>query len=396
MDPAATTPRFPHLDGVRAIAALSVVLVHTSAQSTFSPNNDLLGPLMARMDVGVPIFFVLSGFLLYRPFVAARLADADGPAIGGYLRRRALRIIPAYWLALTVLAIWPGLSGVFTGEWWVYYGFAQNLQSEWILQGIGPAWTLHVEVTFYALLPVVALAGARRLRGRPAAEQLRLELWALAAAGAASLALRMVWFEVAPERVGSHLLPQLFLWFAGGMALAVLSAHVVRRPEPPTWVRTVAARPWLPWAGALALLLLSTRLDLPRTFVAPYTTFNWFAEHVLYALISVLLVLPAAIGTDGGGWVRRVLLWRPLAWIGLVSYGLYLWHLPLTKEFSPEVEDRVGDLGFPALTLAVLAASLTAAALSYYLVERPLMRRFRAPVSPRSRAARGVGRARAG
>lgn len=384
-----THQRFPHLDGVRAIAALFVLLTHTSAESTFSTADDVLGPVMARLNVGVPIFFVLSGFLLYRPFVAARLADVDGPAVGGYLRRRALRILPAYWLALTLLAIWPGLSGVFTKDWWVYYGFAQNLQSEWILQGIGPAWTLHVEVTFYALLPFLALAAARRLRGRPPAEQLRVELGAIAAMGLASLALRTVWYATTPERVGSHLLPQLLLWFAGGMALAVLSAHHARRDEQPRWVVLVAERPWVPWAGALALLLFSTRLGFAREFVAPYTGVQWFAEHVLYALISVLVVMPAAIGTHGGGRVRRLLTWRPLAWVGLISYGVYLWHLPLTKEFSPWLDERVPNLGFPVLTLTVLAASLLVAALSYYLVERPLMRRFRTPVS-RPAAARPV------
>ncbi len=381
MDRAVPTPRFPHLDGVRAIAALSVLVSHTSGLTGFAPSNGLLGPATARFNVGVTIFFVLSGFLLYRPFVAARLADRDGPQIGGYGRRRALRILPAYWLALTFLAIWPGLNGVFTKDWWVYYGFAQNLRGGWIVQGIPPAWTLHVEVTFYLLLPFLALAAARALRGRPAPEQLRLELAGIAALGLVSLALRTWRFEVDPGQVQAFTLLQLFLWFALGLALAVVSAHVADRPpaQRPGWVRLVAARPWIPWATALAVLLFSTRIGLPTTPLVVYDAKRWFAEHVLYALMAVLVVLPAAIGTDGGGWVRRLLAWRPLAYVGVVSYGVYLWHLPLAGEVNPWLGPRIDELGFPIVTLAVFALSLAAASLSYHLVERPLMRRFRGP-----------------
>lgn len=387
MDRAAVPPRFPHLDGVRAIAALSVLGVHTAGLTTFTTSNDLLGPLTARLNVGVAIFFVLSGFLLYRPFVAARLADRDAPRIGGYLRRRALRIVPAYWLALTLLAIWPGLNGVFTKDWWVYYGFAQNLRGGWILQGIGPAWTLHVEITFYALLPFLALGAARWLRGRPVERQLWPELAAIAVLGLLSLALR-AWRSVAgsPTEVGANILPQLFLWFALGLALAVVSAHVADRPvgRRPGWVRFVGAHPGVPWAGAVAVLLLSTQVGLPILPLADYDTYELLCEHVLYALIAVLVVLPAAIGTDGGGRVRALLASRPLVWLGLVSYGVYLWHLPLGEEINARLGPRVADLGFPIITLAVLAASLVAATLSYTLVERPLMRRFRGSPAPRA------------
>ncbi len=381
MASAVPAPRFPQLDGVRALAATSVLISHTSGLTTFAPSNAVFGPATARFNVGVTIFFVLSGFLLYRPYVMARLADRDGPAIAGYLRRRVLRILPAYWLALTVLATWPGLTGVFTKDWWVYYGFMQNLRGGWIVQGIPPAWTLHVEITFYAALPFLALAGARWLRGRPHREQFRAEVTGLALLALASLALRTWRFEVAPGDVDSHLLPQFFLWFALGMLLAVVSAHVADRPvaDRPRWVQVVGARPWLPWLGALVVLGVSTRVGLPTTFIVEYDALRWFLEHVLYALMGVLVVLPAALGTDGGGWVRRLLAWRPLAWIGLISYGIYLWHLPLANEINSWLGPKVDDFGFPAVTVATFAAATLAASLSYYLVERPLLRRFREP-----------------
>src|SRR3954453_13942377 len=112
-------PRFPLVDGLRAVAALSVLVTHTAFLSGFN-GHGLLGGITARLDVGVALFFVISGFLLYRPFVAARMGGRGGPRAGLYFRRRALRILPAYWLALTVLGLlWPKLDQVDSGHWWV-------------------------------------------------------------------------------------------------------------------------------------------------------------------------------------------------------------------------------------------------------------------------------------
>jgi len=118
-------PRFPLFDSLRAIAALSVLVYHVGllAQIDFSSG---YGRLLADLNVGVTIFFLISGFLLYRPYVAARHGGSPAPRLADYARRRALRILPAYWLALTVLAITPGLGEVFGPDWFVYYGLQQT------------------------------------------------------------------------------------------------------------------------------------------------------------------------------------------------------------------------------------------------------------------------------
>src|SRR6476659_3734388 len=95
---------FPAMDGYRALAALSVLVAHVALFSGVVNRNRTLAPYLARADVGVSIFFLLSGFLLYRPFVAAHLSARSAGSLGGYARRRALRIIPAYWFALTIVA----------------------------------------------------------------------------------------------------------------------------------------------------------------------------------------------------------------------------------------------------------------------------------------------------
>src|SRR3954469_5768518 len=117
-------PRFPLLDSLRAIAVLCVLLSHTSALSG-SNEGTWYGPFTTRLNVGVTIFFLISGFLIYRPFVNSRLNGAPKTPLVVFFERRFLRIFPAYWLALTVLAISPGLPDVHTGRFWVYYGLFQ-------------------------------------------------------------------------------------------------------------------------------------------------------------------------------------------------------------------------------------------------------------------------------
>jgi peptidoglycan/LPS O-acetylase OafA/YrhL len=363
-------PRFPHVDGLRALAALGVVAVHVSALAGITASS-WLGAYTARLNVGVAIFFCVSGFLLYRPFAAAAHAARPRIRTGEYLRRRALRIVPAYWLALTVLAIYPGLPGVFTRDWWIYYGFGQIYQVRTTLGGISPAWTLCVEVTFYLVLPLYAALAARATRGMPSAVAARRELWALAALSLVSLGFRAVLFGHPRGHVAISTLPGMVTWFAGGMALAVLSVRAELGAAPGR-VSALARRPWLPWLAALVLFwVTATRIGAPRTYdPADYTGLGFAAEHVLYAAIAALVVLPAVLGAGERG-ARRVLSTRVLAAIGVVSYGLFLWHLPLLVA----LRDDGGVTGWLGLAVLGLAASLACATLSYVLVERPALRR---------------------
>lgn len=353
-------PRFPHLDGLRALAALAVVAVHDSGFAGITAQH-AAGAYTARLDVGVTVFFVLSGFLLYRPFVADALAGRPPVRLRDYARRRVLRIVPAYWLALTALAIWPGLPGVFTHDWWRYYGFAQIYWERTVIGGIAPAWTLCIEVTFYAALPLIALA----LRcARPA-----LQLGALAAASLAALGFRTWLHSRGGVQLAVSTLPGMFDWFAGGMALAVVSVAVSERGERPRAVRFVERAPWACWALAVVLFwVVATRLGAPRDYDARhYTGAGYLAEHVLYLAIGVLLVAPAVFGTGARG-PRRLLATPVVAWLGLISYGIYLWHVPLMGWLRDQGVD-----GWLSLGAAGLAFTLACAAASYYAVERPLL-----------------------
>jgi peptidoglycan/LPS O-acetylase OafA/YrhL len=369
------TARFPLVDSMRALAALSILAYHCAAV-TGGLDGTGAAAWYAQLNVGVPLFFAISGFLLYRPWIAARLAGAGPPDTRAYARRRVLRIVPAYWLALTVVALvaardvfsWPGAL--------VHYGFLQAYDPERFTGGIGQAWTLTVELAFYAALPLIGLA-ARRLPGGPAERIVRGELTMLAALALAAVAWRLAVVALVEPGDAAYFpllvaLPAQLDVFAGGMALAVVSAAALDRRARAPWMAALA---WTLGAAAYAGVVL-WRPQAPDARV--------FAEHQLQGVVALALLAPAVLGTGGGGAVRRALGWRPLAWVGLVSYGLYLWHL--------DVLDRLAAHGVPAAGVVLLGSTLALAlgAASWYLVERRALRlgRTAGPASPGPTAGR--------
>ena len=315
---------------------------------------------------GVTVFFVISGFLLYRPFLNAQLNGAPRQRVRDFYRRRVLRIVPAYWLALTVLAIYPGLAGVFTHDWWKYYFLVSGYSGSTVGQGLLVSWSLGVEVTFYLVLPLYAIVIERSTRSLAVGRRLQIELVVLAALSLASTVLRYVDFTTARTDAVENALPGLFYWFALGMALAVVSAAV----QQGRWSRAagvIARRPGVCWAGALGSYALLCIIDgNDHTF----STAQWIlGYYLLSGIAALLLVVPAVLGDAGGGWPRRVMAWRTLGWLGLISYGIYLWHVPL---------EVIGvDHGIHnAVALVIVAGIVTTvcAAASYYVVERPILR----------------------
>ncbi|HEY5143183.1 MAG TPA: acyltransferase [Solirubrobacteraceae bacterium] len=384
LKPPPGNPRFPLFDGLRAIAACTVLITHTSGITAFNTGNPL-GAYTARLDLGVTIFFLISGFLLYRPFVAARVEGKPPIAVGRFFRRRALRILPAYWVALTLLSLWPGLDR-FSLHPLRYYTLTQIYSFQTTTGGIGPAWTLCVEISFYVVLPLLAFLIARAVRGRT--HWVRIELGILLALTLGCLALRSVLQASGGFYVAQNTLLCFFDWFAYGMALAVLSVAWHRREAESAPLRTIIRRPWLPWAGAVVFFwVVSTQLQLSRGFFFVYTDFNYQAEHVGYALIAFLLLLPAVFGDWAGGWPRKLLALRWMAWLGLISYGIYLYQVPLLVWVNNHMHPHfLFGMPFPSLFIVAFAVTVVFAAASYYLVERPLLR-FKDPRGPRKQRA---------
>ncbi len=254
--------RFPLLDPLRAFAAISILVVHTATLSRAFTEPGY-GRFLAHLDIGVPFFFLLSAFLLYRPFVAARVDGTDRTPFREYAKRRFVRIFPAYWAVLTIAAIVPGMAGAFSGNWWVYYGLLQSFPVydpsgvcavDPFRCGIPVAWSLTIEVLFYATLPFIVLGMAwlgRRWRGRP----LTLEFGLVAV-----LTLVSIWIQSSVPTGDAHLF--LFFspfgrgwWFGLGLALAAISVHVARIETEPAWVGWLRDHPGLPVAAGVAAFL---------------------------------------------------------------------------------------------------------------------------------------------
>ena len=375
LKPPPGNPRFPLFDSLRGLAALAIVLTHVGLASGAN-TEAFYGAMTARLDVGVTLFFILSGFLLYRPFVAARMGGRAAPRLRDYARRRVLRIVPAYWLALTALAIWPGLA--FTGPRWTYYGFVQNYDLAWVLGGLGQAWSLAVEASFYVLLPFYAMALGWLTRGGRRERTVWIEVGVLAALALASIALRTWVNHTQDHTILLFTILGTFFWFSLGMGLAVASAALSGRERMPALVRLVERAPLAPWiAAAVLFVVMSYTFGLPRALYGTRSGAQFLAEHLAYGTAALLFVLPAVWGDRRGGLPRRVLGLRPIAWLGLVSYGLFLWHARwvewLTAEGAAGWLPGLGS-GFVVMLVVVLGVSLPCAALSYYVLERPVLR----------------------
>jgi peptidoglycan/LPS O-acetylase OafA/YrhL len=373
--------RFPLVDSLRAIAALSVVGAHAAFPSGIF-EDDFLRQFVTRLDVGVTIFFLISGFLLYRPFVRARLADERQPSTTAYAWRRFLRIVPAYWVALTIIAyVQLDHAEIFSKHgFFTYYCFGQVYRPETGLGGIPQAWTLCVEVAFYAMLPIWALA-MRRLPHRSPRELVRWELIALALLALASLAYKVVLVQkhaLDDSSLGPYMLslPQFLDQFAIGMALAVASVWWSTRDEQPRAVRLLDRRPGIAWLVAfLAFVAVSTQIGLTGEFGEHVDRSEFFARHYLFTVVAIGLLLPAFFGDPSNGLVRRVLANRVLLWLGIVSYGIYLWHSAVYEQLTRWRFGEIAEATHRYIWFfAAAAASALVAAASYYVVERPALK----------------------
>jgi peptidoglycan/LPS O-acetylase OafA/YrhL len=369
---------FPLIDSIRGIALLSVVAAHSSFFMGLSGSNSLSE---VRFDFAVRVFFIISAFLLYRPYVRARLRAEERPRFRAYGWRRLLRIVPPYWTALTLIAIWLGLSYVFTAEGVpIYYGLAQVYFPEYALGGLTQAWSLCVEIVFYALLPLIVVL-MRRLRARDERQIVRQELAMAALLFALSLAYK-AWL-VSAGAIGDldllvlQLNTMAFLDdFALGMALATISAVYEGREHDSAALRAVDRFPGVPWLVAIAVtIVVSTQLGLSGQLGDPLERGQYLPRHYLLGLVAVALLLPALYGQARRGLVRRILASRVLLFLGLLSYSVYLWHFAVLEQlarwdFAEVAQSTTSWIWFPV----ALAASVAIASVSYYLVERPALK----------------------
>jgi peptidoglycan/LPS O-acetylase OafA/YrhL len=373
-------PRYPLFDSLRAIAALTVVGFHVAflLGGFTRPGVDRY---VTQLNIGVTIFFVISGFLLYRPYAAARFARARMPALVPYAIRRLFRIVPAYWFALPIAAVLISRPEVFHNPL-PYFGLAQVYDPSTVTGGYGIAWTLCVEVSFYAMLPLWALA-VRALPARTGRQFALTEGLGLAAL----FAVGVVWNASLDVHVHAILgftremavLPTYLDHFALGMALAVASVVLAERARQPAVIRLVHRAPWLPWVAAAGGWLALANIDSGgpthgiTNAIANALPAGQSWRHEVRGLVALCVLVPAVFGQESGGFVRRLLANRVLQWLGLISYSIYLWHVAILERmvFWWHWERSLGGLGFAIVGVATVIA---VAAAAFYLVESRALR----------------------
>ena len=386
--------RLAGIEGLRALAATSIVVVHVWGFST--PGRALgsrpVADALSTLSVGVTLFFTLSGFLLYRPFAASIARGAPHTSIAAYLRNRVLRIAPAYWVILAITALVLGSVGVRDAAGNLDFGrltdpvaliqaalLLQDYHPRTVVIGIGPAWSLAVEAVFYCALPLLVLAAARLAR---AAGSRRGRVLVLLGPPLLLLLIGLSGKHVAHLLPGSpsggyksdwHSVIERSFWaqadlFSFGMVVAVLHTEVVdgRFALPAHWRRAAVA------LGLLVFLPCAWTMHQGEQSYLVQNT----GEALGIALFFAAIVLPDRTPSAPLR-VVRLLETRPFVAVGVASYSLFLWHHPIIMWL------RLHGLtlgGWGGLLVNLAFVSLIAgvfSALTYRFVERPALRRKR-------------------
>ena len=395
-DTRALRPHYPSLEGLRTIGVMALFFQHTGfttglqARAGFS--------WMGHLELGPAMFFVLSAFLLYQPFSSANFMDRAAVTWRRFVKSRAFRVVPAYWIALTLLVLFfranpanPFSGGIKVDGWkdaLAVYGFAQVYFPRFFFHGITSAYTLDAEVLFYLLIPLYALGVRRWCRGQSIEEKFRRELVAVGVVVLGSFVWRAVieWRYASvrmscTDEVHAHLacaatqwLPGYADYFALGMAVAVVASWRTVRGSEPRWLQRIGAAPDLLWLAALALFMVySTLLGTHGLeYVGPARA---ELRHWLNGAIVLCLLLPGVFGDQSRGLVRRFLQWRPIAYTGLVSYGVYLWHQGWTDKAMTWTSSTPLHANFVLVTSLAVGFSVLTATVSWYGLERPINRR---------------------
>jgi peptidoglycan/LPS O-acetylase OafA/YrhL len=387
----------PALDGVRAIACLFVIGYHISLitrdMRIWTPGAHApLDALFLSGNSGVTLFFVLSGFLLFLPYARALLAAGPWPSARGFYLRRAWRILPGYYGSLFLIVTLQQPQYLSPSHWRdlaLFLVMFMDATPATFQRLNGPYWTLAIEWQFYLLLPLIALAirGLARRTRRPG------RVWAVAACLVALMAWGVIsrywgaWLTLHPTATVLVPRPALavalfFVYgqrgkyledFACGMLAGLCYAVVTESAGARALARMRRISTWLGGGALLAFLLLATN-GAALAFPAGANLLAWcgdlaFALTFAGAIVAILFGPPA---------IRRPFEYVPLRRIGLISYSLYIWHLPLLLVFMRAIGPSL--VGLPALVayglywvwvgLVVVPFSIAA----YRLVEQPGIR----------------------
>ena len=380
------------LTGLRALACAAVFGVHwqqlTGIEGTWGPFD--LKILLLNGNTGVCLFFLLSGFLLSLPTWQRNATGA--PAAGRWRREtllrytldRAARILPAYYLCLTVLIIagqeWQSWNGARSIT--LHYLFLHNITGSTLYDISPPFWTLAVQAQFYVVLPILLWA-----LFRPPHRTRALAIAALACLGAYAIHFALAEFiapalpsvlcslysgQVAEHSLLAHLPHFLLGVLAAGLHVRLSTTSLGSIADHPRCWDAVF------WGSLAVVFCILVNPWLDRLLCWSHGRYNW--PYVPALLAAIIIAAPRCRSAC------TVLEFSPIRGLGRISYGVYVYHLPCMK-FVAGNADHLGQffardpLG---LALTSIVATVGVATTSWYVIERPFLRwiKHRRRVSP--------------
>jgi peptidoglycan/LPS O-acetylase OafA/YrhL len=345
------------LDGLRAIAVLAVIAYHLGL--SWAPGGLL----------GVGVFFVLSGYLITDLLVAG-YQNRGRIDLRDFWVRRARRLLPALAAMLIVVVAWvtlfhPGelaslrgdvlAAALYMSNWWYIYHHVSYFAQYGPPSPLTHLWSLAVEEQFYLVWPLALALGLKYVRNRN-----WLVTLVLIAAVASAVAMAVMYHPgINPNRVYYGTDTRAFaLLFGAALALLWPSRNMASRPFSRTTVNILDG---VGIMGVLAIVLMVWQTN-------QYQTFLYRGGLVLLSL-ATLAVVAALVHPSTQ--LSKILAFKPLRWIGVRSYGIYLWHYPIIVLTNPTL--NTGGINFGRASLQV-AASIGLAALSWRYLEEPIRR----------------------
>lgn len=363
------------LTGLRGFAALWVYVYHVWGLSGHPEFAVALGgynlnftPLVSLGGAGVTLFFVLSGFLLGLPFAQWQAGMRARPRLGRYFFRRVMRVFPAYYVQLIILLV---IAVAVSGRSAIpdLPALLRHLAMLFVPPPLGTAplngvwWTLPIEFSFYLLLPFFSfLLHPQRWWWLLAGSLLSMWLWRH------SVIVQLADAPIPMRVISAYQLAGSFDMFGLGMLAGMMHVHRARLPH---WVSAVIRHEALAILG-LGLLIVAVY------WLAANRQYYW-ANHPIFYLWTPLLSLGTIMlilaGTGGSRLAAILFSNRLMVFVGIISYSIYLWHLPLLDGVVAAINysKLLPGNHFTGLLLLSLPAILVISVLSYVLVERPFM-----------------------
>lgn len=375
-------------DALRAIAALMIffghVFVNADPGQAFE-NYGWAKDVVGRLDLGLGLFFALSGYLITRPFLRSFILDTRRPDVRRFARNRVLRIVPAFYVVAAIVLLRFGLDGAISptpdnpsgtgpaSEWWQIlsvFTFTQSYTGGSATLPLGQAWSLDAEAAFYIAIPIAAaiayrLAGTR-IRTPPGRAK-------AAFAFIVGLGLVSIYLRQGSDRFAVLTSPPYIVYaFVPGIALAALEP--LAAPYLQTNPKRATQIAWALFATAALAWILYSSWDYAAQTTALHQALG---RRALMAIAFSGAVLAAVMVWQlGTGRAPRWLATRTIRWLGERSYAIYLLHVWVLFEVIAIVGTGTSTTTLAFVMIALgLPATLVLSQLSWRFVEQPCLRR---------------------